>query len=120
MSQPILIVDDDPVILELVSTVLRRGGYDVVSASNGEQALSLAQADRRICLVLSDIVMPEMSGIQLCTRLKALRPELQCILMSGYDMGLMATDWDAHFLPKPFFPHDLLEKVEEVLSLQTC
>jgi CheY-like chemotaxis protein len=120
MSQPILLVDDDPIIVELVSTVLQMGGYDVVSADNGAQALTIAQADRRIGLVLSDIVMPGMTGVQLRESLKAFRPELKCILMSGYDMGLMALDGNAHFLSKPFFPQDLLGKVREVLALPTC
>jgi two-component system cell cycle sensor histidine kinase/response regulator CckA len=120
MAKPILLVDDDPTILELVTTVLKLGGYDVVSASCGAQALDIAQEDRRLDLVLSDVVMPGMNGVQLCEKLKGLRPKLKCILMSGYDMGLVASDRGAHFLPKPFFPHDLLGKVGEVLALQTC
>jgi two-component system, cell cycle sensor histidine kinase and response regulator CckA len=120
MSKPILLVDDDATILELVSTVLKLGGYDVVSASCGAQALDIAQEDRRLDLVLSDVVAPGMNGVQLCEKLKALRPKLKCILMSGYDMGLVALDKGAHFLPKPFFPHNLLGKVREVLALQTC
>jgi CheY-like chemotaxis protein len=120
MSQSILLVDDDSIILELVRSILERAGYDVVSANCGEEALSIAQGDPRICLVLSDIVMPGISGIELCKRLKMLRPELRCILMSGYNMGLLVSDWDAYFLPKPFFPEDLVGKVKEVLALQTC
>jgi two-component system cell cycle sensor histidine kinase/response regulator CckA len=120
MSQPILLVDDDPIILELVSTVLKLGGYDVVSASCGAQALSIAREDRRLDLVLSDVVMPGINGVQLCEKLKAFRPKLKCILMSGYDMGLVAFDRGAHFLQKPFFPHDLLGKMREVLALPTC
>jgi two-component system cell cycle sensor histidine kinase/response regulator CckA len=120
MSQPILLVDDDFTIVELVTSILRMAGYDVISADNGAEALHIAQNDRRICLVLSDIVMPEMSGIQLCEKLKILRPDVRCILMSGYNMGMMVCDWDAHFLPKPFFPQDLLSKVREVLALQEC
>jgi two-component system cell cycle sensor histidine kinase/response regulator CckA len=120
MSQPILLVDDDPMILELVSSVLQMDGYDVVSASNGAQALNIAQEDGRIGLVLSDVVMPGMNGVQLCESLKALRPDVKCILMSGYDLGMMGPDWGAYFLPKPFVPRDLLGKVREVLALPTC
>jgi two-component system cell cycle sensor histidine kinase/response regulator CckA len=119
-SKPILLVDDDPTILELVTTVLKLGGYDVVSASCGAHALDIAREDRRLDLVLSDVVMPGMNGVQLCEKLKGLRPKLKCILMSGYDMGLVAMDRGAHFLPKPFFPCGLLGKVGEVLALQTC
>jgi len=118
MSEHILLVDDDPTILELVCTVLRMGGYEVVAASSGEQALDIAQEDWRIGLVVSDVVMPGMNGVQLCKNLRACRPELKCILMSGYDLGLMASDGGAHFLPKPFMPNDLLDKVEAVLGLQ--
>jgi two-component system cell cycle sensor histidine kinase/response regulator CckA len=119
LAKPILLVDDDPIILELASTVLKLAGYDVVSASCGAQAWDIAQEDRRLDLVLSDVVMPGMNGVQLCEKLMGLRPKLKCILMSGYDMGLVASDRGAHFLPKPFFPHDLLGKVGEVLALQT-
>ena len=120
MSKPILLVDDDATIVELVANILRTAGYEVVSASNGEQALNIAQNDRRIGLVLSDIVMPGMSGIQLCENLREVRPEVKCILMSGYSMGLAVSDWNAHFLMKPFFPQDLLNKVQEVLALPVC
>src|SRR5579863_8544168 len=119
MSKPILLVDDDPSIVTLVSAILEMNGYDVVSASNGAQALNIAQKDERIGLVLSDVVMPGMTGVQLCECLKALRPNLKCILMSGYDMGLMGPDWGAYFLPKPFVPRDLLGKVREVLAVST-
>ena len=117
MSQPILLVDDDPTIVELVSMVLQMGGYDVVAASDGAQALSIAEGDERIDLVVSDVVMPGMTGVQLCQTLKTVRPGLKCILMSGYDMGLLASAKGAYFLPKPFFPDDLLEKVREVLAV---
>src|ERR1700683_4309344 len=100
MSQPILVVDDDPAIIDLVSTVLQMGGYRVISACNGLQALDIAQGDGCIGLVLSDVVMPGMTGVQLCEKLRAFRPELKCILMSGYDLGLTTSSKVAHFLPK--------------------
>ena len=88
MSQPILLVDDDPTIVELVADVLRMAGYDVVSVNNGADALHIAQNDRQIGLVLSDIVMPGMSGIQLCeTEGFATRTEVHpdVRLQHGYD-----------------------------------
>jgi len=120
MSRPILLVDDDPTIIELVRTVLQMGGYDVVSASDGAEALGIARRDSRIGLVLSDVVMPGMTGVELCEKLKFCRPDLQCILMSGYDLGLRNSCPDVHFLPKPFHPSDLMGMVREVLALQPC
>jgi DNA-binding NtrC family response regulator len=116
MSQRILLVDDDPAICDLVSSVLEMGGYDVVSANDGAHALDLAQGDGGIGLVLSDVVMPGINGVQLREKLRTLRPELRCILMSGYNMGLTITDKDTYFLPKPFVVHELLGKVRQAFE----
>src|SRR5581483_11337987 len=79
--QRILLVDDDPAICDLVSSVLEMDGYDVVSANDGASALDLAKGDGGIGLVLSDVVMPGINGVQLREKLRTLRPELRCILM---------------------------------------
>lgn len=120
MPEPILIVDDDPVIAELVTTVLQMGGYEVLAASDGHQALNMVESDQRIGLVVSDIVMPGMTGVQLCKTLRSRWPDLKCILMSGYDMGLLGAEKGVDFLAKPFYPRDLLEKVREVLAVPAC
>ena len=120
MPEPILIVDDDPAIAQLVTTVLRLGGYEVKAAHSGGEALQMVEDDKRIGLVLSDVVMPGMSGVELCKTLRNCRPWLKCILMSGNDMGLMALEKGAHFLAKPFYPKVLLDKVREVLALGAC
>ena len=120
VAQPILLVDDDPTVLQLVSTILKRQGHEVFEASSGAAALQIAKDHPQIDLVLSDVVMPEMSGVQLCEALKVLRPQVRCILMSGNDLGLLASEKGAYFLAKPFFPNELLRKVNEVLSLHTC
>jgi CheY-like chemotaxis protein len=118
MTEPILIVDDDPAIAQLVTTVLQMGGYEVLAASDGRQALNMVENDQRIGLVVSDVVMPGMTGVQLCETLRNRRPRLKCILMSGNDMGLVGTAKGvAHFLAKPFYPRDLLQKVREVLAV---
>ena len=119
MPEPILIVDDDPAISQLVTTVLQLGGYEVLAASDGRQALRMLESDKRIGLVLSDVVMPGMTGVELCKALRTSRPRLKCILMSGYDLGLLPRE-GAHFLAKPFYPNDLLDKVREVLALPAC
>ena len=106
MSNHILIVDDDPAILRTLSAGLRSRGYSVETAANGEEALRLA--DRRtvpIDLVISDLVMPEMNGVQLFVRLGQWFPEARFLFISGY-----VENPDAHladgtrtaFLPKPF------------------
>jgi two-component system cell cycle sensor histidine kinase/response regulator CckA len=116
VARPILLVDDDPSIRQLVGCVLRGEGYDVLEASDGSQAFEIAEREQQIELVVSDIVMPGMSGVQLCEKLKMLRPDLKLILMSGNDFGLLTQDNSAHFIAKPFVPKDLVEKVRTVLS----
>jgi len=64
MPTPILVVDDDPMVAQLAATILERGGYEVVSADNAPQAIQIAEDNPRIDLVLSDVVMPGMSGVQ--------------------------------------------------------
>ena len=81
----VLLVEDDPSVLALVRTLLTRLGHRVLSAASGQEALRVANEHREgIDLVLTDIVMPGMNGVDLMTRLHTLRPDLPCIFMSGY------------------------------------
>src|SRR5690242_10102174 len=83
--ETIVIVDDQPVVLDFCRTTLERAGYKVFSASSGEQALSLFEPHRSpVDLALIDVVMPGMSGVELARRLEELNCGLRIVLMSGY------------------------------------
>lgn len=114
----ILLVDDSHRIRPLVRAIL--GGLDcqIVEADSAEHALTLATApEGRIDLLLTDITMPGMNGVELAHRLRERYPDLQVLYMSGY--ALPAIGKDMHFIEKPFRPDALLEKVRELFGLKS-
>jgi CheY-like chemotaxis protein len=124
MSGPalhVLVVEDEPVVRDLAGRLLRRLGYRVLSAGSGDEALSVTErAGGRIDLLLTDVVMPGMSGSQLVARLRATRDTLRVLYMSGFTEDAVVHHGVArgeHFLSKPFTPADLAHKVREVLGV---
>ena len=114
----ILIAEDEPTLLELLRKVLNSAGYEVLTAPDGKKALKIAERHPgKIDLLLSDVVMPEMSGVELAKALKAKRPESRIILTSAYSQGMLVMDSDWVFIPKPYFPLRLLEEVGKALSI---
>jgi two-component system cell cycle sensor histidine kinase/response regulator CckA len=112
----ITVADDNPAIVELVSRALRTRGYQVLGAHCGKEALNQAERhDRQLHLLLTDIEMPGMDGIELWQSIRAARPETKVIFMSG------STTRDgvdgAPFLSKPFTVPELVGIVEEILRL---
>jgi two-component system cell cycle sensor histidine kinase/response regulator CckA len=119
--ETILLVEDEDMVRDLVRTVLQGSGYTILEARQGGEALSLAgQHQGAIDLLVTDLVMPHMSGRELAERLKALRLDLKVLFMSGYTddvvvrHGLVAAD--VEFLPKPFSPGVLASKVRKTLD----
>jgi hypothetical protein len=116
----ILLVEDDSAVRSLVEHLLRSGGYTVLAAQDGIEALHLSMDHEAIRLLLSDIVMPGMSGPELAEELRRRRPGLRVLLMSGYtgdvilDRGALQSGFP--LLQKPFSPEGLLLKVHEVLQ----
>ena len=115
--QRILLVEDEPVVRSLVRQMLASGGYDVVEAEDGRVALARAQAcEGPIDLLLTDVVMPHMSGHELAARLRSRHPETRVLYTSGYtDSGGVLAEGE-HFLQKPFGIAALAEKVRAVLA----
>ncbi len=119
-SETILVVEDEEMVRELTSNVLRRYGYDVMAAEDGVAALDLAEhCERRIDLLLTDVVMPRMNGRDLYERLAPQIPDMKVLFMSGYANELVEDccnpDSDA-MLHKPFTVQSLTEKVRSILD----
>jgi PAS domain S-box-containing protein len=117
----VLLVEDDDTVRALARRVLRRQGYDVLEACNGVEAMRIAEGrDRRIDLVLTDVVMPEMGGRQLIERLRRIRPELPFLLMSGYTDDAIVRDGligaGDRFIEKPFTTTVLAQRVRLALD----
>lgn len=113
----VLLVDDERFLLDFVSMVLQQAGYDVLSASNGVEALMIYSSYKSsIDLVLTDVVMPGMNGVELAERLRALNPTVRILLMSGFVPDNIAVPEGLQLLQKPFQPSRLLEAISQSLA----
>jgi two-component system cell cycle sensor histidine kinase/response regulator CckA len=120
-SETILLAEDEEMVRELSNEVLVAYGYKVLEAANGGAALLICERyEGEIDLLLTDVVMPEMSGPELAQRLKQLRPNMKVLYMSGYTDNAIVhqgvLDEGANFIQKPFAPVSLAEKVHSVLT----
>ena len=120
-SETVLIVEDDDRVRNLARKILERYGYSVLEAENGEDALRASEEhDGSIDLMITDVVMPKMSGKETVEHLQPLYPQMKVIYMSGYTdnaivhHGVLAPG--LNFLEKPFAPEGLARKVREVLD----
>ncbi|MBA2380522.1 MAG: response regulator, partial [Chloroflexi bacterium] len=111
----ILLAEDEPSVRELVVQVLTKAGYAVVAAADGREAMVLAAAMPRIDGLLTDVMMPHVSGPQLAAALRQRRPDLPVLFMSGFTDDVLgergAIDPGVDLLQKPFGPRPLLERV---------
>ncbi|MCJ8501547.1 PAS domain S-box protein [Desulfatitalea alkaliphila] len=120
-GETVLLVEDEPSILQMAEIMLQRLGYHVVAAGTPGQALALAeQKAGRIDLLITDVVMPAMSGRMLADQIRSLCPEIETLFMSGYTANVIAhngvLDEGVNFIQKPFSLHDLGIKVRMVLD----
>jgi PAS domain S-box-containing protein len=120
-NETILLVEDEPAVRELTHMVLSGRGYSVLEALNPEDAERLADSyGSEIHLLLTDVVMPGISGRDLARKLTARRPNLRVLYMSGYTFNVIAEDGTLEeglsFLQKPFTPQILTQKVRETLD----
>jgi two-component system, cell cycle sensor histidine kinase and response regulator CckA len=119
--ETILVVEDEPALRELVVEILEWHGYHVLSAASGAQALEIWKAQRdKVSLLVTDMVMPGMTGRELALRLQGANPSLRVIYTSGYSPGMAGKDLALlegfNFLPKPYPPTKLTELVRECLD----
>jgi two-component system cell cycle sensor histidine kinase/response regulator CckA len=117
----VLLVEDEASLRRLISTALATAGYRILQAANGDEALALASGQHRIDLLLTDVVMPGISGPDLVARLRANRPECAVLYISGYDndlIDLKTLERTHSFLAKPFTPRALLTRIRELLAAQ--
>ncbi|HXG66998.1 MAG TPA: PAS domain-containing protein [Blastocatellia bacterium] len=119
--ETILLVEDEALVRKMAAQVLRGVGYDLIEAANGKEALQIVrEGNREIDLVLTDVVMPQMSGKTLATCLADLRPAAKILYISGYTDNEMShhgiLEPGVNFLHKPFTPAALAQKVREVLD----
>ena len=118
--QTILLVDDDELVLRALHSYLEKRGYNVLEASDGEEALLVAECfPAMIHVLVTDLVMARMNGFDLARRIMPLRPEIQVIMMSGFPDEITAQQEltpQIPILPKPFPPKRLWEAIEDVLA----
>ncbi|NQU44369.1 PAS domain S-box protein [bacterium] len=120
-TETILLVEDEELLLKLGQRLLEELGYHVLAAESPVRALELAREYKaEIQLLLTDVIMPEMSGRDLYYKLIEVRPELKCLFMSGYTSNVIAhrgvLDEGVHFLQKPFSVNVLATKIREALE----
>ena len=119
-SETILLVEDEEPLRKLIVHMLTRGGYTVLEAANGPEALKISrQTQGAIHLLLTDVVMPGQSGPVVAAELVALRPDMKILYMSGYTefaAQKLIGQRGQHLLQKPFTPQNLMHKVRETLE----
>lgn len=119
-SETILVVEDDPAVRFVTSRALGRFGYSVLTAVSGAEALRiLKEVGDAVDLVLTDIMMPDMNGVELSRLVHEAHPDIRVAFMSGYAdeellrQGLLAPK--TQFIPKPFSPLELADRVRSIL-----
>jgi PAS domain S-box-containing protein len=119
--EAVLVVEDEPAVRDITERILRRAGYRVLAAADGQQALRLLEGGPlEFDLLLTDVIMPQISGPELAARLSARNPALRVLYMSGYTDDAIVhhgvLDGETQLISKPFSAEDLLAKVRTVLD----
>jgi CheY-like chemotaxis protein len=117
-KETILVAEDEPGVRNYVRQILEQRGYTIVAAGNGREALAAArQYPGEIQLLLTDVVMPQMGGVELARAFEAARPDARILCMSGYSERLWPGAHAGHnYIQKPFTPTELLRQVRQVLD----
>ncbi|MBI5360850.1 MAG: PAS domain S-box protein [Planctomycetes bacterium] len=121
-TETILLVDDEPAVRNIISRVLSENGYTIISNKSASKALAFAKKPqgKNIRLLITDVVMPEMSGKELAEQVKSIRPGIKVLYISGYTNNIIShhgiSNHTNEFLQKPFSATGLTQKVREVLD----
>ena len=120
-TETVLVVEDEPALRRLISVSLEKRGYTVLAAEDGTEAIRILENNPgEIDLVVSDIMMPKLNGLELRKKATLLRPEMRFLFISGYaedSIGRTALlPQDAGYLEKPFLPIELARKVRALLN----
>jgi len=120
-AETILLVEDEPMVRDISVRALQNHGYNVLQADNGQQALDLCECySEPIHLLISDVVLPVMGGTELAKRLRALRPNIKVLFISGYTDNTITRhgvlDKETEFLQKPFASAAIAKKARQVLD----
>ena len=117
----ILLVEDEQALRAMARDALRLQGYVVLEASDGYQGLNVFEGSGgRVDLVVSDIVMPQLGGLDMVDRMRKIRPDMKVLFMSGYSDRIdEITNANLAFVPKPFTPDQLLKAIREILPTET-
>jgi CheY-like chemotaxis protein len=121
LGETVLLVEDEPAILNLGKTMLKKMGLNVLAAGSPGDAIQIAKDHiGKIELLISDVIMPKMNGRDLASRIAVMFPDIKCLFMSGYTADVIAhrgvLDEGVNFLQKPFSLQDLSAKVRELLQ----
>jgi PAS domain S-box-containing protein len=118
-KETILVAEDEPMVLNVVTEMLSKAGYTVLTATNGLEAVQLLDQDpARVALALMDVVMPNLGGLDTAVRLRAIRPDLKMIFASGHVQNLQDVErlQSETFLPKPYQRDELLNSIRHALD----
>ena len=116
-----LLVEDEPALLEVSAKMIEMLGYKVIEATSPEEAIGFARTEKNeIHLLMTDVIMPGMNGRELGREITSLRPHIKCLFMSGYTSDVIGhhgvLDEGVHFLQKPFSAQNLSEKIHRALE----
>jgi CheY-like chemotaxis protein len=115
----VLVADDEPLVRQLICSILTRHGWRTVEASDGVEALGLS-IDEKFDLLITDYEMPTISGLQLANAVRRRTPDVPILMISGYPACvIVARDHGFMFLQKPFEAEDLLRHAEAVTDMKT-
>jgi two-component system, cell cycle sensor histidine kinase and response regulator CckA len=122
-NETVLLVEDEEMVRKLASQLLKESGYSVLEASGGDEAMDICKTYQEpIDLLITDVVMPKMSGRDVAAQLKTLHPETRVLFMSGYTDDAIVhhgiVDSDIAFIQKPFSATSLTQKIREVLDCE--
>jgi two-component system, cell cycle sensor histidine kinase and response regulator CckA len=120
-QETILLVEDDPMLLKMIKAMVEGLGYRVLPAGSPAEAVTIAEEHKNdIALLITDVIMPQMNGLELANKLTATYPGLKCLFISGYPADVIGhhgvLDPEVKFIEKPFSMKDLANKIREALG----